>query len=358
VRWQYGQAVAETSHERHRVTTAGAWRAGSAHTAGLMAKLFPGRVISTEMPAERVVRQRAMPPAATTARSFGGLGYDRRFIGVSLPLPVARTQAVRNDLVGANGERLAHYTHFSLSIRRSRRMAAFVAWNIEGRITKPASKDATWQTDPRVPLEYQIDNSLYEGTAFDRGHIAKREDLLWGGESVAKQANDDSFCYTNATPQHEKFNRLAPALWKSLEDELFRQVDVADLRIALLGGPIFSPEDRPFVPPGAPSVFRPVLIPRHFFKVVAYRDNDDGRVKAMGFRLSQEPLVGRRTETARLDLSKFHMYQVDIAAIEALTGLSMAAFRRLDTKVAHDRLAPARSRQSDRPVRSIADVLR
>ena len=307
------------------------------------------------------VPQRAASAIVATGRSFGGLGYDRRFIGVSLPLPVARTQAVRNDLVGADGERLAHYTHFSLSIRRSRRMAAFVAWNIEGRITKPTSKDATWQTDPRVPVECQIDNSLYEGTVFDRGHIAKREDLLWGGEALAKQANDDSFCYTNATPQHEKFNRLAPALWKSLEDEIFRQVDVADSRIALVGGPIFSPQDQPFVPPAAPRGFAPVLIPRQFFKVVAYRDNDDGRVKAMGFRLSQESLVGRRATlapSARLDLSKFHMYQVDITAIEALTGLSMAAFRRLDTKMVHARQVPARMRQADRPVRTFADVLR
>ena len=294
-------------------------------------------------------------------RSFGGVGYDRQFIGVDLPLPVPRTQAVRNDLVGADGERLAHYTHFSLSIRRSRRMAAFVAWNVDGRVTKPDSKDATWQTDPRVPLEYQIDNTLYEGTTFDRGHIAKREDLLWGGTGVAKQANNDSFCYTNATPQHEKFNRLAPALWKSLEDELFRQVDVADFRIALVGGPIFSTQDRPFIPPAAPQGFKPVLIPRQFFKVVAYRDNDDNRVKAMAFRLSQESLIGGRSAaaaSAKLDLSKFSMYQVDIAELEGLTGLSMAAFRRLDTKVVHDRLRPQRLRQSQRPIRTFADILR
>ncbi len=313
------------------------------------------------MPRSSVVPQRTVPPVAATARSVGGIGYDRKFIGVNLPLPVAKSQTVRNDLVGANGERLAHYTHFSLSIRRSRRMAAFVAWNVDGRITKPGSKDAAWQTDPRVPLEYQIDNTLYEGTTFDRGHIAKREDLLWGGEGVAKQANDDSFCYTNATPQHEKFNRLAPALWKSLENELFRQVDVADSRIALVGGPIFSKQDRPFVPPAAPPGFKPVLIPRQFFKVVAYRDNDDNRVKAMAFRLSQASLVGGRLDLAasgRLDLSKFHMYQVDIAEIEGLTGLTMAAFRALDTKVAHDRLAPTRLRQTGRPVRSFADILR
>ena len=311
------------------------------------------------MPAGRMRTSRETPPPVN-ARTFGGLGYDRQFIGVNLPLPVAKTQAVRNDLVGADGERIAHYTHFSLAIRRSRRMAAFVAWNLEGRATKPSSKDTPWQIDPRVPLECQIDNTLYEGTVFDRGHIAKREDLLWGGENVAKQANADSFCYTNATPQHEKFNRLAPALWKSLEDEIFRQVDVADARIALVGGPIFSAQDQPFVPPGAPHGFVPVLIPRQFFKVVAYRDTDDGQVKAMAFRLSQESLVSGLTgaPSGRLDLSKFSMYQVDITALEALTGLSMAAFRRLDSKAAHDRLAPARLRQADRPVRAFADILR
>jgi endonuclease G len=298
---------------------------------------------------------------APAARTVGGAGYDPQFIGVRLPVPVAATAVVRNDLIGADGTRIAHYTHFSLSMRKSRRLPAFVAWNIHGEITKPASKSASWQLDPRVPAEVQIDNALYEGTVFDRGHIAKREDLLWGGADLAARANDDSFCYTNATPQHEKFNRLAPALWKSLEDEIFRQVDVADSRIALVGGPIFSPQDRPFLPPGAPAGFVPVLIPRQFFKVVAYRDEDDDRVKAMAFRLSQESLLGGRTDAAasgRLDLAKFHMYQVDIAVIEALTGLSMAAFRRLDTKAAHERLAPKRLRQSDRPVRTLADILR
>lgn len=293
---------------------------------------------------------------AATERTFGGTGYDGRFIGVRLPLPVARTPTLRNDLIGANGDRLAHYTHFSLSIRKSRRMAAFVAWNVDGTITKPSSKEASWQVDSRIPVEFQIDNTLYKGTVFDRGHIAKREDLLWGGTSVAKQANNDSFCYTNATPQHEKFNRLAPALWKSLEDEIFSQVDVANLRIALVGGPIFSTSDRPFLPPGAPQGFQPVLIPRHFFKVVAYRDGADNRVKALAFRLSQETFLGARAASPeRLDLSRFHMFQVDVAEVEALTGLGMAAFRRADTKA---RLARGAGSPRARPIRSFADIIR
>lgn len=293
----------------------------------------------------------ARPDAAL--RTIGGTGYDRRFLGVNLPVPVAATAAVRNDLVGADGARIAHYTHFSLSIRRSRRLAAFVAWNIDGRITRPRRRSATWQIDPRVPAEFQIDNTLYKGTVFDRGHIAKREDLLWGGESVAEQANLDSFTYTNATPHHEKFNRLAPALWKSLEDEIFEQVDVADLRITLVGGPIFGIDDRPFVPRGAPPGTVPVLIPRQFFKIVAYRDNQDGRVKALAFRLSQADLLA--APAARLDLSKFEMFQVHVGEIEDLTGLRMTAFRRLDARLVSGRRAGTTVAQ---PVRRFTDIVR
>lgn len=297
----------------------------------------------------------------TAERVFGGSGYDASFVGVSLPLPTGATKAVRDDLIGANGNKVAHYTHYSLSMRKSRRLAAFVAWNISGKITKPKNKEASWQTDDRIPVEFQIDNTLYAGTKFDRGHIAKREDLLWGGTTVAKRANDDSFCYTNATPQHEKFNRLAPALWKSLEDELFRQVDVADLKVALLGGPIFRSDDRLFKPANAPQGFKGVRIPREYFKVVAYRDAADGRVKVLAFRLSQANLIGGKLEVAAaesLDLEKFEMYQVKVADLEKLTGLDMPAFRKLDVIATPQAVTEGVAPRRVQPIRSFEDIAR
>lgn len=294
-------------------------------------------------------------------RVFGGTGYDEDFIGTSLPLPVAANKAIREDLIGADGNRVAHYTHFSLSMRKSRRLAAFVGWNIDGRITKPSDKSATWQTDSRIPTEYQIDNTLYEGTRFDRGHIAKREDLLWGGKAIAKRANDDSFCYTNATPQHENFNRMAPALWKSLEDEIFRQVDVTNLRIALIGGPIFASDDRAFKPSAAPAGFKAVKIPKEFFKVVAYEDSADNGVKALAFKLSQAQLVKGKLEAVvpeDLDLSEFEMYQVPVSDIEDATGLKMAAFRRFDTYVVPERVTAEGVSPTIKPIRAFEDILR
>lgn len=299
---------------------------------------------------------------AVVERVIGGDGYDVNFIGVDLDLPLPATQKMKDDLIGADGAAIANYTHFSLAIRKSKRMAAFVGWNMDGNITKPDSKEASWQIDPRIPKEYQLDNTIYRHTKFDRGHVAKREDLLWGGKARAKRANDDSFCYTNATPQHENFNRLAPALWKSLEDEIFRQVPVADLRIALIGGPIFSATDRQFVPSAAPAGFQPVSIPKEFFKIVAYRDNASG-VKVLAFRLSQAELVAGKLESVTaesLDLAPFEMYQVSVANIEAATGLRFPAFKPFDTKPAAERVgleAEGSSRQI-RPIRSFGDIVR
>ena len=150
-------------------------------------------------------------------------------------------------------------------------------------------------------------------------------------------------------------------MWKSLEDEIFRQVDVADQRIALVGGPIFAKDDRAFTPSAAPAGFKPVLIPKEFFKIVAYRDGADNRVKVMAFRLSQANLIKGKLEALApeaLDLSRFEMYQVDVAEIEKATGLSMPAFRRHDTQAAPERLRPEALAPRARPIRSFADIVR
>ena len=278
----------------------------------------------------------ASPGAVAEADRFGGAGYDAGFLGETIPLPRPR-QSIANDIVGADGAKVAHYTHFSLAMRRSRRLAAFVAWNIDGsNITKPSNKSASWALDDRVPDDAQVGPVLYDATVFDKGHIAKREDLLWGGKTVAKRANDDSFCYTNATPQHEQFNRLAPALWKSLEDELFGQVDVKDYRVSVFGGPIFRAGDRKFSPSGAPAGFKPIGIPREYYKIVAYVDEEDEELKAHAFRLSQADLIAGALEAVQpeaLDLQEFRMYQVAVSELEALTHIDFGVLKDYDTVV-------------------------
>ncbi|MGN5392425.1 DNA/RNA non-specific endonuclease [Streptomyces sp. JL7001] len=64
-----------------------------------------------------------------------------------------------------------------------------------------ASQGHQVRQGPRLPDEAQIGNELYEDNPLDRGHLARRADLLWGAPLEAKKANKDSFHYTNITPQ-------------------------------------------------------------------------------------------------------------------------------------------------------------
>ena len=242
-----------------------------------------------------------MSLVAATRRTFGGLGYDGR-VHRHPPAAARGPDAGCPERPGRRRRRPPGALHALLVVHPQVAPHGGVRGVERGRPHHQApSKDAVLADRSACPgSEYQIDNTLYEGTVFDRGHIAKREDLLWGGQGIAKQANDDSFCYTNATPQHEKFNRLAPALWKSLEDEIFSQVDVAEPRIALVGGPIFSAA-RPSVrarraPPRVSSRCSSRGTSSRWWPTATTSDN---RVKALAFRLSQESLLGARAAPLR-----------------------------------------------------------
>ncbi|MFT3684035.1 MAG: DNA/RNA non-specific endonuclease [Phycisphaerales bacterium] len=329
--------------------------------------VFEKLSISLVRPGEPAGPQGQAIALEAVERTFGGDGYDAMFLGRELTLPVAGAKLPKKELLGAGGKPFADFTHFSLAIRKSRRLAAFVAWNIDGtRVVKVADKKVAWAFDARIGAaadNFQTGAPLYDGTLFDKGHIAKREDLCWGTPAQAKRANDDSMCYANCSPQHEKFNRLAPALWKSLEDEIFRQVKVQKMRLSLIGGPIFKASDRSFKPSGAPSDFAAVKIPAEFYKVVAYVDDQDGSLKCHAFKLSQAKLIGGKLEAAApesLDLESFSMYQITVASLESATDLRMPQFRSIDTLLqgAHPEALGTEELHQHVPVEAFRDIVR
>ena len=136
--------------------------------------------------------------------------------------------------------RIGHlpYTHFSLALSKSRRFARWVAWNIDGSSIKLLSRNnLDFTKDPRLPAEAQAGNELYADNRLDRGHIARRADLLWGKTAEALQANRDSFYYSNITPQMDDFNQSSQqGVWGRLENALYEDVEVEGLGSASLAG--------------------------------------------------------------------------------------------------------------------------
>jgi endonuclease G, mitochondrial len=245
------------------------------------------------------------PPAAGEVVETGG--YDRDFLGERVDVPTL-SAALRADVaITADGRDVVPYTHFSLQMKASRRFAYWVAWNIDGGALKALSrKGIKFVMDPRLPEESQVGDELYVDNDLDRGHLARRADLLWGPLAVATKANVDSFFFTNITPQMDDFNQSARnGVWGRLEDAVFADADVEDLKVSVFGGPVFQDEDR---------LYRGIRLPREFWKVLAFREG--GRLKARAFLLTQD-----LDQLEALDLDEFRVFQISLPELEARTGL-------------------------------------
>jgi endonuclease G len=238
-------------------------------------------------------------------------GYDSGFLGVEVPLPSFARQELADDRVPVDGtDHELRYHHFSVVMSASRRLALFTAVNIDGDHQISIDRDAdNWIFDPRIPVGVQIGDDLYEGNALDRGHLVRRMDPNWGTSvDQAMRANDDTFHFTNCSPQHEDFNRSSTA-WKGLEDYILTNASKAN-RVNVFSGPVLADTD---------PDFQGVRIPERFWKVVTTVRPDD-TVSATAYLLSQEELISALE--VGFEFGPFRTFQVPVATIEQLTGLA------------------------------------
>ncbi len=242
-------------------------------------------------------------------------GYDNDFLGVSVPLPAMKKQ-MEKDLapVIGNEDGVLQYTHFSLQMSKSRRLAFYTASNIDGdtsmRIVRGTDK---WIEDGRLADEHQVDNVLYKGNKVDRGHLVRREDPNWGDEETAIIANEDTFHYTNCAPQHKSLNRKT---WLDLERHILDAARENDIRVSVFTGPVFRNDD---------LIYRDIRIPAEFWKVVA--TVHDGKLAAAGYLQSQRNMLG----DLELAFGEYKTYGVPVHRIQGLTGLDFGPMANADS---------------------------
>lgn len=200
----------------------------------------------------------------------------------------------------------------------SRRLPIFTACNIDGRLIRRVRRTQTgWAYDGRIDVAYQLGEEVYARNAFDRGHMVRRLDPVWGDEESAKRANDDTFHYVNAAPQHEELNQK---VWLTLEDEVLDFAAVRGLRLSVMTGPVLRDNDK---------TYQKVKIPKEFWKIVALVDDDTGELSAAGFILSQGEMIKDFTEVPFV-AERSAVYQVPISLIESATGLKFASIGQRD----------------------------
>jgi endonuclease G len=236
------------------------------------------------------------------------LGYDSDFLQTPLAPPGTGEVA---------GGALLDYTHFTVQMHPTRRLAWWVAWNIDGLRLFPGESISRsgerFRADPRIPATEQTLDDAYADNRLDRGHVARRSDLLWGTLEEARAANSDSFFFTNITPQMDDFNQSGRGgAWGLLENAVLAQDGLEDRRLTLFAGPVLREDD--------PTYRDIVQVPREHWKVVVYRM--DGELRCKAFVLSQRLVLARWDEQAFLD--DFDTYLVPLDMLEERTGLTFA----------------------------------
>jgi DNA/RNA endonuclease G (NUC1) len=288
----------------------------------------PGR------PVGRPRRRPPPPPVITTPATAGGTdgdsepiiegvpedyvgrtGYDARFIGVDVPLPVVRnTSDVLTFPWDGHQETELKYQHFSVVMSRSRRLCIFSAGNIDGSAPR-RFKRPSWRLDPRIPTSQQIRDECYGNEPkFARGHMTRREDPVWGGPEEAALGNRDSMHVTNTVPQMQPFNA---GIWLALESYALDHARSDQMRISVVTGPFLMADD---------PIRNGVLIPRSFWKVIAFIHDETREPCATGYTMSQEDFI--RDE--EFVFGRHQTTQTRIAAIEERAGLSFGPLAALD----------------------------
>jgi endonuclease G len=255
-------------------------------------------------------------------------GYNANFLGTGarrVPLPelspALKSKAAVNQQASGADRHVLPYHHFSVVMNRERKMAFYTAVNIDGRVSFRIKRETDrWIKDPRLGKNEQTGESLYAGNPLDRGHLVRRLDPAWGDSfSVAKVANDDTFHFTNCTPQHAGFNQSHDT-WAGLEDYILNNADKEDFKVSVFTGPVLRAND---------PAYRDVQLPRQFWKVVVMV-KAGGKLSATAYLLSQAALLHDLEEA--FAFGPYKTFQVTIKRIESLTGLNFGNLKAFDPK--------------------------
>jgi len=282
-------------------------------------------------------------------------GYQPDFLGeggsfVGLPVLSDALALEAAPLIKAPGETVLKYLGMSVVMHAKRRWAIYSAANVDfaNRFAMGRPKDV-WRTDPRVRAEHQVGEFYYSKNQFDRGHLTRREDMEFGTTRVAAlQQAADTCHFTNATPQHARFNQ-SKQLWQGLERHLLEDsIQRDDFRATVFTGPILREDDPVY------ARVKDIQYPVRFWKVAVARTGA-GKLFAAAFILDQSDVIAQfGIEATGVPFGAFKTFQVPVAEIERLTDLRFVCGANGETDLkSFDPLAPSTQRTRRRQPRLV-----
>jgi endonuclease G len=163
-----------------------------------------------------------------------------------------------------------------------------------------AERENKFRADASIPFGYRAELADYQGSGFDRGHMAPAADMKRNEEVMG-----ESFLLSNITPQVGKgFNQ---DIWEELEASVRSWVEQRG-NLTIITGPIFATE-------GNKVSYKvigkdQVAVPTHFYKIIVDANNPH-QIEALAFILPNQDLTGHH----------YSEYLTTIDEVEKATGL-------------------------------------
>lgn len=134
-------------------------------------------------------------------------GYDNVSV-TGYEIPHLNDQNVYADhYVTMDGVQILNY---ALEWDNTKRHANWVAFTFDTTTSADNVKRTdAWSVDPKLPAEMQVQESDHLNDGFDKGHLCASEDRVY-----LKEANEQTFYYSNMSPQLNDFNG---GFWGKLE---------------------------------------------------------------------------------------------------------------------------------------------
>lgn len=236
------------------------------------------------------------------------MGYKEDFLGQDFLVKLPRLVNETKDSVLNNGK-VYDFTHYSLVMNEETKCAIYTAHNIDQSTIKYGLKRRRWWFDERIGRENQVGDEVYKeldyANEWERGHLVRRLAINWGDIEIAKKANYDSFCFANASIQHENFNQDE---WLALEDHILNFSEDNNNKLSVFTGPLYTKNDR---------CLGDAKIPSAFWKIIFFVDKDH-KLQSRAFLMKQDPFWFDKEGSRFLNLKR---YQVTISEISRLTGI-------------------------------------
>ena len=134
-------------------------------------------------------------------------GYDNVSV-TGYEIPHLNDQNVYADhYVTMDGVQILNY---ALEWDNTKRHANWVAFTFDTTTSADNVKRTdAWSVDPKLPAEMQVQENDHKNDGFDKGHLCASEDRVY-----LKEANEQTFYYSNMSPQLKDFNG---GFWRKLE---------------------------------------------------------------------------------------------------------------------------------------------